>query len=252
MDKKGYYAIIPANVRYDKRLNANAKLLFGELTALSNERGYCWASNRYFAELYEVSVQSISSWVRALKECGYISLQLEYVEGTKQVKHRYIKMVGNPTLENLNTSPRKLDDPTLENFQPSPKKFDDPTLENFKVNTTSNNTINNTMNRGVITPEKKVKKSFVKPTLTEVIDYCNESQANIDPQGFIDFYDSKGWMVGRNKMKDWKACVRTWKRTEVEKNREKHEKNKAKQAKQSSSLRNKTIDQALTDSSWAD
>lgn len=55
-------------------------------------------------------------------------------------------------------------------------------------------------------------KRFVPPTLKEVSDYCIERNNNIDPQTFIDFYESKGWMVGKNKMKDWKASVRTWER----------------------------------------
>ena len=219
-------------------LPANAKLLYGELTALSNEKGYCWAGNDYFAGLYEVSKTSVSKWVSALKDAGYIQIQLEYAEGTKQILHRYIRIVKDPIEEKLHTSIRKVNDPIEE------KLID---------NSTSNNTNNNTMNIGVVTPEKKLlRKLFVKPTLTEVIDYCNATQANIDPQDFIDFYESKGWMVGRNKMKCWKSCVRRWKRMEVEKNREKHEKNKAKQAKQNEQLRNRTIEHQLTDTSWAD
>ena len=62
-DFKSYYAIIPANVRYDKDLPANAKLLYGEITALCNEKGICWATNDYFAKLYDVSKTSISKWI---------------------------------------------------------------------------------------------------------------------------------------------------------------------------------------------
>jgi len=54
------------------------------------------------------------------------------------------------------------------------------------------------------------KNSFIKPTLEEVKKYCLERKNNIDPEYFIDFYESKGWCIGDNKMKDWKACVRTW------------------------------------------
>ena len=53
-------------------------------------------------------------------------------------------------------------------------------------------------------------KYFNKPKLSEVNDYCLERNNNIDAEAFIDFYESKGWMVGKNKMKDWKAAVRTW------------------------------------------
>lgn len=51
---------------------------------------------------------------------------------------------------------------------------------------------------------------FAPPTVEEVKAYCEERQNNVNAQQFVDFYSAKGWMVGRNKMKDWKACVRTW------------------------------------------
>ena len=75
-----YYAIIPANVRYDPDLPPNAKLLYGEITALCNEKGFCWASNRYFADLYGVSKKSVSNWIGILAEKGYIQVNFSYKE----------------------------------------------------------------------------------------------------------------------------------------------------------------------------
>ena len=60
-------------------------------------------------------------------------------------------------------------------------------------------------------------KRFYPPTLDEVKHYCEERKNNIDPMAFIDFYSSKGWMIGKNRMKDWKAAVRTWERKRKEK-----------------------------------
>lgn len=71
-----YYAIIPADVRYDKRLKPNAKLLYGEITSLTNKEGYCWADNTYFANLFEVSNETISRWVSQLVKYGYIHVEI--------------------------------------------------------------------------------------------------------------------------------------------------------------------------------
>ena len=58
------------------------------------------------------------------------------------------------------------------------------------------------------------RKRFVPPTVEEVTEYCKERNNNVDPQRFVDYYDANGWMRGKNKIKDWKACVRTWERNE--------------------------------------
>jgi len=113
---KSYYAIIPANVRYDKDLAPNAKLLYGEITALCNEKGYCWASNQYFADLYHSSISAVQKWVSALVKKGYINLELVYKEGTKQVLHR--KLYITPGVNIYTTSHKNLYDPGVKNYTP--------------------------------------------------------------------------------------------------------------------------------------
>ena len=103
-NKKSYYAVIPANVRYDTNICANAKLLYGEITALCNEKGYCWASNQYFADLYSVNKASISRWVSSLEKNGYINIELVYKENSKEIKHRYIRIVDKVKIKDEDNS----------------------------------------------------------------------------------------------------------------------------------------------------
>ncbi|HEC2172245.1 TPA: helix-turn-helix domain-containing protein [Staphylococcus delphini] len=85
-DQPSYYSIITANVRYDNRLTDSEKLLFAEITSLSNKHGYCTASNGYFAKLYEVTKVTISRRIANLKECGY--LQVEIIRNGNEIKQR--------------------------------------------------------------------------------------------------------------------------------------------------------------------
>lgn len=62
----------------------------------------------------------------------------------------------------------------------------------------------------VVPPPGEPKKRFVPPSVDEVRAYCQERGNGIDPQGFVDFYAARGWVVGKTPMKDWKAAVRTW------------------------------------------
>lgn len=91
MEKPNYYSVIPAKIRYDDKLKANEKLLYGEISALSNKNGYCNAGNTYFAELYQVHKKTISEWVSHLKERGYIEVKLVY-ENKEIIERRiYVK-----------------------------------------------------------------------------------------------------------------------------------------------------------------
>lgn len=89
VNQPSFYAVIPAHIRYCKELEGNAKLLYGELTALSSMYGYCWATNEYFANLYGVDVRTIQNWLESLKKLGFISVQLEK-QGMKTLRKIWI------------------------------------------------------------------------------------------------------------------------------------------------------------------
>lgn len=75
-EKPNFYAVIIAPVRYDKTLPAHAKLLYGEISALCNAKGYCWATNAYFLKHYDVNERTIQRWISALENAGYISVKM--------------------------------------------------------------------------------------------------------------------------------------------------------------------------------
>ncbi len=146
-EQRSYYAVIPAIVRYDKDLPPNAKLLYGEITALCNEKGYCWASNHYFSSLYKVSDRSVKNWINLLVEKKYIYRLVKYKEGKKEIEKRILSLV-----------------PGEKNFTGWGKNFPGGGEKNFPVNNTYiNNTFNNTKNI-----KKQTKKETIQQFLTEL------------------------------------------------------------------------------------
>jgi len=83
-ERPNYYAIIPANVRYAD-VPAQAKLLYGEITALCNKEGYCWATNKYFASLYGVSEFTVSRWISKLRDKNLIIVDLTPAQKGQEV-----------------------------------------------------------------------------------------------------------------------------------------------------------------------
>lgn len=104
----GYYAVIPASVRYDKNLKPAEKLLYGEISALCNKEGYCFAKNKYFAELYSVSQSSVSRWISNLTKLGFLEVQIIRNQKNEVIERRiYIKDINfknshpDTTVENV-------------------------------------------------------------------------------------------------------------------------------------------------------
>ena len=129
--KNSYYAVIPATVRYDNNVVPNAKLLYGEITALCNEKGYCWATNDYFGRLYSVSKRTISTWIKSLCDAGYISTEFILDNESQKVKVRCLKVVEKNFVAI-----------TKETSGPPRSRLREPHEENFAENNTLNNTFN--------------------------------------------------------------------------------------------------------------
>ena len=169
--QKSYYAIIPANVRYDKDLAPNAKLLYGEITALCNEKGYCWASNQYFAELYGVSVLSVKRWVNSLVNKGYVYRTLTYKPNSKEVDKRILSIDSGIKIDT--TSVQKCYDPSIKND----------TSSSIKNDTDNNTSINNTFNNTDIYKEKNIKKESVNSVIAE---YTENKELQDALHGFVE------------------------------------------------------------------
>ena len=99
--KKSYYSIIPAEVKYNNKLKPLSRLLYAEITSLTNEKGYCWASNAYFAELYSVSSTTISRCISELKENGYIKIDYEIKNSNIEKRKIFINSISDRVLAKL-------------------------------------------------------------------------------------------------------------------------------------------------------
>ncbi|EKF8799212.1 TPA: helix-turn-helix domain-containing protein [Enterococcus faecalis] len=162
-EHRGYYAIIPAIVRYDNHLNGNAKLLYGELTALANEKGYCWATNQYFANLYNVSKRTIISWLKQLEERNYIKMQIFYKPNSKMVDRRHIYILPYPTDTEFYT-------PSEENFITYGKNHQEGNEENFTTPSEENFTENNTLNNNTKNNTKNIYSVEQSSTMSELFE----------------------------------------------------------------------------------
>ena len=187
MEKPNYYAILSAEVRYDNRLRPNVKLLYAEITALCNMNMECFASNRYFSELYGKSKGSISGWINELVKYGYVSAEYTYKAGTKEIEYRYIKILKGGITANDNTLLQKT----------------------VKSNTTSinNTSINiNISNRLESFVLEVMAFDYDKKILEGFIDYWTEPNKSNTK---MKFELNKTWATNL-RLKNWAANQKKW------------------------------------------
>ena len=166
-------------------LDWNEKILLLEIDSFTSKGLDCFMSNEYIAEFLKVSDTKAGKMVNDLIRKGYV------IKTKFDGRRRYIE-------SNLISR-------LAESAKQTPKicKADS---QNLSANY---NNINNSSYQ-----KNQCNNRFSKPSLDEVRAYCYERGNAVNPEAFIDFYDSNGWKVGNNPMKDWKAAVRTWERRE--------------------------------------
>jgi len=199
--KPNFYAIIPADVRYNQNLTANAKLLYGEITALCNTTGECWAGNEYFAELYSVSIDSVSRWINSLKREGFIDVEIDALAGNKRSVTLSAKM-PRPIRKNVETLSAKMPRPIRKNV--------DPIYENTTINNTINNTPNSKSDALTFLRTNypiRFEQEFLMQTAKE---FKNKTDENKFLQDFIDEVEIKKIDYGPGLFNFLKKYARNW------------------------------------------
>lgn len=204
--KKGGYGVVYQDITRNSSLPLAAKGLYAYLAAFCGSGDECYPSVETILRETGVSRETFYKYMNVLVKAGIVEKQQINKNG------RFGKTVYKLTHEiNMSVLPNTIfptaEEPTAEN----------PTTNNNNIKNNSiknNNNIYMCVQPEVDTPPEATRKKktsrFVPPTVEEVKQYCQENSYILDAQRFVDFYECKGWMVGKNKMKNWKAAVRTW------------------------------------------
>ena len=186
------------------------------ISTMSNETGY----NRDVVKVLLDRFQNKYDVIRYSFVTGEIAIK-------NYLKHSIIKG-GKPVYDCLLKEAKMVDDRSLLSYiynSLSNKQIDNITVIDFlnyiekeiSNKEINNNNDNDNDNERIV---DESSKRFIPPTVDMVSEYCFERKNSVDPEEFVDFYTSKGWLIGKNKMKDWKAAVRTWERSSKPKKKE--------------------------------
>lgn len=185
MIKDSNYILVQGWMVTDLHLKGNELLVFAIIHGFSQDgENRFTGSLQYLADWTSATKQGVMKNLKSLIEKGYICKEEKHINGVKFCEYYSTQFNGvlNSVEQGIKLS----------------------LTGGIKQSLTNNKDINNKNNN------KDNRVAFTPPTLEEVARYCAERHNNVDPETFIDFYQSKGWKVGNTKMKDWKAAVRTW------------------------------------------
>jgi len=190
----GYIKLSKKMLDWEWYNNTNVKVLFLHCLLRANYKPGSWHGIHYEAGQFITSLATLS------KETGQtirmVRDNLEKLKMTGELTSTILPKGRIITVNNwsLYQTNDKVDDKEMTSNTASKPTSNTATDKEIKNKRNNNNNI----------------RTFVKPTVEEVKAYCDDKGYNVDPNKFVDFYESKGWMIGKNHMKDWKAAVRTW------------------------------------------
>lgn len=193
-DFKGVW--IPKEIWLNKDLTPLEKMYLVEIDSLDKEDG-CFASNKHFELMFGQQGANATRIITNLKNKGWIDISYTY--NGKEIEKRVIKIKIPPYPDRY----YKNDNTYYKNDKGVLSKLQEGYYKNDKDRIPI-------LDKQLDIKENIQRKRFEKPTIQEIESYCNERNNSINAEAFYDFYESKDWYVGKNKMKDWKACVRTW------------------------------------------
>lgn len=195
---KDGYAICLNEWALDKEIKNELGLLL-IISSLCAEKGFCWASNEYLANLFDIDEAQISKKIAKLVKRGYLSVT--YQKRGTEIISREIRLAEIQTTDvKIDNGPMsKLTTDHCQNSQPTVVKNDK--YNNTSINNTSINKKENT----------KKKKAFQPPTLEEVEAYVKEKGLNVNAKKFIDYYEATEWRDTKgNRVLSWKGKAQTW------------------------------------------
>lgn len=199
--KNDNYTVMSNTHLKDKNMSLKAKGLLSVILSLPESWDY---SINGLVAICKENVTAVRSALDELKELGYLKVTKKMPNETESGRIEYIYDIFENPIEKQDTEKQG-----IENLHVESQGIENHTQLNTKESNT-NKLNTKKLNKDNIREKRSTR--FIPPTVEEVRDYCNERNNNIDAENFVDYYESKGWMIGRNKMKDWKASVRTWER----------------------------------------
>lgn len=205
--KNENYTIVSNVCVRDNRLSLKAKGLMSLVMSLPNDWDF---SIQGLSSIVKEGKSSIYAAINELKEFGYCNVITSRDDKGKIIGNDYtffeepcadIPYTENPYTENQDMDNPNMDNQDLENQPQINKDIKEIKTEIIKEKENTN-----------VFPKKKSSR-FIKPTVEEVDAYVKENGYHIDAENFVNYYESKGWVVGKAPMKDWKAACRTWEKT---------------------------------------
>lgn len=204
-DRPGYYAVIPADVRYDDRIPANAKLLYGEISALISKDGFCFAANQYFADIYGLTPVTVARLISKLEDAGYIKRELEKDQTGQVVRRKLFLSVSVPDVQPLNN----FDNTPQQNCGEGINKNDKDTNTSITVNNKKENKKEKAAQSAPLTDDEL--RTLVKDCIQRIAtDRWSRDDKNILYKLVVDLYDPHREVRKARPMRTKRSIERTF------------------------------------------